>query len=174
MKSINRFCFMVALAFTACLDRLQGRAVATNVLLTPHETSRGTQSMDADAGIVTTTRNAVVKVGSDDRHFALPNAAADIPIGVLLNDQVDSGEAGVIRKQVAIFGLYAESLPANATGAINAGAEVVVDPATSGSVRQLPGASGTYVVFGRARYAVAAGGNPVSIIHCVPRVVVIP
>lgn len=173
MKTIHRICFLIALTCAAFFDRLRGRALAVNVLLTPHETHRGTQSMDADAGVVSTIFNAVVKVGSDDRHFALASAQADVPLGVLLNDEVDAGEPGVIRKVVALFGLYHESLAANALGAIPALTEVVVDPANPGYVMALPAAAGTYYAFGRARYTVPAGGGPVSLIHCVARKIVI-
>ena len=41
------------------------------------------------------------------------------------------------------------------------------------SSRGLPTAAGTYVVFGRSRFNVAAAGDPVSVVHCVPRVVVV-
>ncbi len=139
--------------------------------MTPFETSRGTESLDADATVP--FRNAVVKTGSDDRHFALPAAAADIPRGILLNDQVDPGEPGAIRKQVAIFGLYPDTLPGVASGAIAVNAEVVADLVTPGYVRALPSVTGTYVVFGRARFAVVNAGDPVSIIHEVPRAVTV-
>ena len=139
------------------------------MVLTPFESSRGTESLDADVTVA--FRNAVVTLGSDDRHFKLPGAATDIPRGILLNDQVDSGEPGAVRKQVAIFGLFPETLPGVASGTIAANAEVVADLATPGYVKALPTASGTYVVFGRARFAVINAGDPVSIIHTVPRVV---
>ena len=86
---------------------------------------------------------------------------------------MDAGEPGAVRKQVAIFGLYPETLPGVAAGAIAANAEVVADLATPGYVKALPSAAGTYVVFGRARFAVASAGDPVSIIHAVPRVVTV-
>ena len=155
--------------------RLTGRALAINTLLTPHETSRGSQRMDADAGVVTSSYNAVVKLGSDDRHFTLPSAAADIPLGVILNDEVDANEQGRVSKNIALFGLYPESLAATTTQAIAAGTDLVVDPANPGNVIPIPTAagSGTFYTMGRCRYTVPAGGGPVSIIHCVPRKIVV-
>ena len=168
-----RLSFLLAVAGATLADRLQGRALAINddATFTPFESSRGTESLDADVAVG--FRNAVVKTGSDDRHFALPTGAADIPRGVLLNDEVPAEEVGVVRKQVAIFGVYRDTLPAAASGAIAVNAEVVADLVTPGYVRALPTAAGTYVVFGRSRFNVAAAGDPVSIVHCVPRVVVV-
>ena len=169
-----RLSFLLAVAAATLGDRLQGRALAVNdATLTPFESSRGTESLDADANAVVGFRNAVVATGSDDRHFTLPASAAAIPRGVLLNDQVDPGEPGKIRKAVAIFGLYPDTLPGVAAGLIAVNAELVADLATPGRVRALPTAAGTYVVFGRARFAVAAAGDPVSIIHAVSRVVTV-
>lgn len=145
--------------------------IAINAVMTPNETSRGTQTLAADAAIAFS--NAVVKKGSDDRHFNVASLQADIPRGVLLNDQVNSDEIGVISKSIAIFGLYPESLPCVASGAIAADAEVVVDPANPGKVMTKPATAGqTYIVIGRSRFTVAASGDPVSLIHCAPRAVV--
>lgn len=168
-----RLSFLLAVACATLGDRRQGRALAINddATFTPFESSRGTESLDADVPV--SFRNAVVKTGSDDRHFALPTGAADIPRGVLLNDEVPADEVGAVRKQVAIFGLYADTLPGVSAGAIAVNAEVVADVATPGRVRALPQAAGTYVVFGRSRFNAAAAGDPVSIVHCVPRVVVV-
>ena len=168
-----RLSFLLAVAAATLGDCLHGRALAINddAVMTPFESSRGTESLDAD--VTVSFRNAVVKTGSDDRHFTLPAAATDIPRGILLNDQVDTGEPGTIRKQVAIFGLFPETLPGVASGAIAANAEVIADLTTPGYVKALPTATGTYVVFGRARFAVINAGDPVSIIHTVPRIVTV-
>ena len=91
----------------------------------------------------------------------------------MLNDEVPADEVGTVRKQVAIFGLYADTLPGVAAGAIGVNAEVVADLATPGRVRALPTAAGTYVVFGRSRFNVVLAGDPVSLVHCVPRTVVV-
>ena len=168
-----RLSFLLAVAGATFCDRLQGRALAVNddATFTPFESSRGTESLDADGPVV--FRNAVVKTGSDDRHFALPTGTVDIPRGVLLNDEAPAEEVGVVRKQVAIFGVYRDTLPAVAAGPIPVNAEVVADLVTPGYVRALPTAAGTYVVFGRSRFNVAAAADPVSLVHCVPRVVVV-
>ena len=156
-------------------DRLQGRALAINddAVFAPNEAAHGTENLDADANAVVSFRNAVVVIGSDDRHFTVPAAATDIPRGVVLNDTVDIGEPGAVRKAVAIFGVHGGTLPGVAAGAIAVNAELVADLTTPGRVKALPTVAGTYVVFGRARFAVAAAGDPVSIIHCVPRVVTV-
>jgi hypothetical protein len=156
------------------------RPIAINATpLTPMETARGTESLDADSGAIA-YKNAVVKKGSDDRHFVAAAAQADIPYGVLLNDQVDSGEEGVIKKSIAIFGLYPESLPcvSDGSGTIAAGAQVVVSAAggaAAGKVKTLPAGAGTYFIIGRSRFAVAAtDGDPVSLIHCCAEKFIIP
>ncbi len=169
-----RLSFLLAVACASLGNQLQGRALAINdddATFTPFESSRGTESLDADVAV--SFRNAIVKIGSDDRHFALPTAAGDIPRGILLNDEVPAEEIGAVRKQVAIFGVYRDTLPAVSAGAIAVNAEVVADLATPGRVKALPTAAGTYVVCGRSRFAVAAAGDPVSLVHCVPRVVVV-
>jgi hypothetical protein len=144
--------------------------------LTPLETSRGTESMAADAAIA--LLNAVVKKGSDDRHFAATAAQADIPYGVLLNDMVGSDEAGVIQKSIAVFGLYPESIPCVSDGssAIAVTDRIVASAASAGKVKKMPSTSGqTYIVIGRPRFAVAAtDGDPVSLQHCVPYAVTNP
>ena len=100
-----RLSFLLAAACATLGDRLHGRALAINddATFTPFESSRGTESLDADVAVA--FRNAVVKIGSDDRHFALPTGAADIPRGVLLKDEVPAEEVGVVRKEGAIFGV---------------------------------------------------------------------
>ena len=165
-----RLSFLLAAACAALGDRLQGRALATNddATFTPFESSRGTESLDAEAPV--SFRNAVVRIAdSGDRVFTLPQFATDIPRGILLNDEVPNDEVGAVRKQVAIFGVYPDTLPGVAAGPIPVNAELVADLGTYGYVRALPTAPGTYVVFGRSRFAVAAQGDPVSIIHCLPR-----
>lgn len=160
------------------IRQLFARPIAINATpLTPTITSRGTESMAADATV--TFLNAVVKKGSDDRHFgAVTTTQTDVPYGVLLNDKVDIGEAGVIQKFVAIFGLYPESLDcvSDGTGTIAVNGEVVASATTAGQVRAKPTTSGqAYLVIGRSRFAVAAtAGDPVSLVHCCPRAVTNP
>ena len=170
-----RLSFLLATACAALGDRLQGRALAINddAVFAPNEAAHGTESLDADANALVSFRNAVVVIGSDDRHFTLPAAATDIPRGILVNDTVDAGEPGNIRKNVAIFGVHPGTLPAVAAAPIAVNAELVADLGTPGYVKTLPTAAGTYVVFGRSRFTVATAGDPVSIIHGVPHVVTV-
>ncbi len=166
---MKRTLFQSRIRLRSALDRLRGRALAINVGLTPSETSRGTQSSIPDTAI--SFSNALVKLGATDREFTLIAAATDIPLGIVINDAVTTNDISAgMPKAVALLGLYPESLPGVASGAIAAGAEVVADLVTPGYIKQLPSASGTYVVIGRARRAVVSAGDPVSIIHEVPRV----
>jgi hypothetical protein len=166
---MKRTLFRTRIRIRSAFDRMRGRALAINAVLTPSETSRGTQSSVPDTAI--SFPNALVKIGATDREFTPVTAASDIPLGILQNDAVTSSDVtSAVPKVIALLGLYPESLPAVASGAIAALAEVVADVVTPGYVKQLPSASGTYVVIGRARRAVASAGDPVSIIHEVPRV----
>jgi hypothetical protein len=169
---MRRFFFIIGIALAAIGNSLRGRALATNVAFTPQETSHGTASLDADGAIG--FANAVVVRGSDDRHFKLTVDGSEIPLGVLQRDMVDSGEAGVVKKGIGLFGLYPESLPAVAAAAIAADAELVVDVATPGRVKTFPNTTGTWYLIGRSRFAAAAAGDPVSIAHRVPVKVVVP
>ena len=170
-----RLSFLLAVACASLNDRSRGRALATNddAVFAPNEAANGTESLDADANALVSFANAVVVIGSDDRHFTLPAAATDIPRGILVNDTVDAGEPGAVRKNVAMFGVHRGTLLGVAAAPLAVNAEVVADLTTPGRVRPLPTASGTYVVFGRSRFAVVSAGDPVSIIHCVPRVVTV-
>jgi hypothetical protein len=175
---MRRFFFVISVALVSLGDCLRGRAMAINATpLTPTETSRGTDNLQPDAAIA--FKNAVVKKGSDDRHFAATNGQADIPYGVLLNDEVDSGEVGSpLNKTIAVFGLYPDSIPcvSDGSGAIAANDRIVASVASPGKVKKMPATSGqTYVVIGRARLAVAAtDGDPVSLVHSVPREITNP
>lgn len=168
---MKRFLFLISAAFLVAMDTLRGRGYAVNAVMTPHESDDGTESAYCDAAIG--FPNAVVKSGSDDRHVVLTSLVGDIPRGVILNDECPADEVGILKKVVALFGIYEGTLPAVAAAAIPVGAEVVVDLATPGRVKALPAGAGTYQVIGRNRFTVAAPGDPVSLIHCVPRAVVV-
>jgi hypothetical protein len=174
MNPIKRISFLIGLVFVAISDALRGRALATNIVFTPQETSHGTESLLGDAAV--TFANAIVtKTGAtDDRHFKLCTLVSDIPYGILQRDMVDTGETNSVPKGIAVFGIYPESLPAVAAAAIAVNDRLVADLATPGRVKTLPVASGTYYVIGRSRFAVAAAGDPVSIQHHVAGPVVIP
>ncbi len=161
--------FHSALLFAAILDTLRGRAVATNAVMVPMEVNhRGTDNVWPDIGVVIPFRNALVKFSTDDRHFAATSAQADVPRGIILNDQVDAGEANTIKKAVALFGIYPGTLPGVASAPIAANTLLVADPTNPGQIIGLPAAAGTYIVFGRARLNVVNAGDPVSIIHTLP------
>jgi hypothetical protein len=172
MNHIKRILFLIGVALGAASNALRGRALATNVVFTPQQTSHGTVSLDATAAIA--TKNYVVCRGADDRHFKVGTLVTDVPLGVLQNDEVDAGEVDVVKKAIALFGLYPESLPAVAAAAILVDALLVIDLATPGRVKTIPATTGTYLVIGRSRFAAAAAGDPVSIAHCVPYAVVVP
>lgn len=172
MNQIRRIFFLIGIAFAAIAHSLRGRALATNIVFTPQQTSHGTVNLDGTAAIA--FKNAVVCRGADDRHFKVGTLVGDMPLGVLQNDEIASDEVDVTKKGIALFGLYPESLPAVAAAAIAVDAELVIDLATPGRVKTLPVAAGTYIVIGRSRFTAAAAGDPVSITHCVPRVVVVP
>jgi len=171
MNPFKRITFLCALVFAAIADALRGRALATNVVFTPQQTSHGTVSLDGTAAIA--TKNYVVVRGADDRHFKIPSAATDVPLGILLNDEIATDEVDVVKKNIALFGLYPESLPAVAEAAIAVDALLVQGVGTPGRVKTLPGTTGTYFVIGRSRFTVANAGDPVSIAHCLPYAVVV-
>src|SRR4051812_33896685 len=116
MKLIHSLAAAALLAGTALFRR---RNVAVNATLTPLELSAlGIDSLDVDAAI--SLRDAVVKKGSDDRHIVvspIATAQTDIPYGVLINDEAASDEVGVVKKNVAVFGLYPGSLRCISDGA---------------------------------------------------------
>jgi hypothetical protein len=168
----RRALFRIGMLFARVEHLLSGRALATNVTFTPQQTSHGTASYDATAAIA--FKNAVVCRGADDRHFKLGTLVTDVPLGILFNDEVDSGDADVVKKVVGIFGLYPESLPFVHAAACAVDALMVIDLATPGRMKALPVAAGTYLVCGRNRYTAAAAGDPGSLAHCVPYTVVVP
>lgn len=172
VSRLRRALFRVGMLFALLGHRLRGRALATNIVFTPQQTSHGTVSLDGTAAIA--TKNYVVCRGADDRHFKVGTLITDVPLGVLLNDEIETAEVDVTKKNIALFGLYPESLPAVAAAAIAVDALLVIDLATPGRVKTLPAAAATYLVIGRNRFTVANAGDPVSIAHCVPYTVVVP
>ena len=168
--TIQRFFFLIGIAFAAIANSLRGRGLATNVVFTPQQTSHGTVSLDATAAIA--FKNAVVCRGADDRHFKLGTLVGDVPLGILMNDEVDSGEVDVVKKTVGLFGVYPETLPFVHAAACAVDALMVIDLATPGRMKALPGAPGTYLVCGRNRFTSAAAGDPGSLAHCLPYVIV--
>jgi hypothetical protein len=167
----RRALFRIGIFFAHFANRSRGRSLATNVLFTPQQTSHGTVSLDGTAAIA--TKNYVVCRGADDRHFKVGTLVTDVPLGVLLNDEIATDEVDVVKKNIALFGLWPESLPAVAAAAILVDARLVIDLATPGRVKTLPTVPGIYIVIGRSRFAAAGAGDPVSIAHCTPYSVVV-
>jgi hypothetical protein len=122
--------------------------------------------LDGTAAIA--TKNYVVVRGADDRHFKLVSAVGDLPLGILLNDEIATDEVDVVKKNIALFGLWPESLPAVAEAAIDVDAWLTPGVGTLGRVKALPATPGIYWVIGKSRFTVGAAGDPVSIAHCVP------
>jgi len=169
---MRRALFLLSLRCRAFLDLMGRRALAANATpLTPTEVDAlGIDNLQPDAAIA--YKNALVKKGSDDRHFAATGAATDIPYGILLNDEVDAADVGSpLNKGIAVLGLYPGSIPCVSDGAaaILAGDLIVASVATAGNVKKLPATPGAYYVIGRSRFAVAAtASDPVSLEHCTP------
>jgi len=173
-EAVSRFrraLFRVGMFFALIAHRLRGRTLATNVVFTPQQTSHGTASLDGTAAIA--TKNYVVVRGADDRHFKLVSAVGDVPLGILLNDEIATDEVDVVKKNIALFGLWPESLPAVAEAAIAVDDWLTPGVGTLGRVKTLPTVAGVYWVIGKSRFTVAAAGDPVSIAHCVPFKVVV-
>jgi len=140
-------------------------------LMTPTQTARGTESLYPDAAIAFS--HAVVHTGSDDHHFAAANGTKS-PRGIVIHDLVSAQDiASGIKKNLAIFGIYTDSLQCVASGPIAADAQVVADPGNPGKVMQLPTDSGTYWVIGKSRFTVTTAGDPVSLAHNVPELVTV-
>lgn len=152
--------------WAAFVDAWRGRGLATNAVMTPGETSHGTASLDGTAAIA--TKNYLVVRGADDRHFKVPGAVTDVPLGILLNDELGTTEVDAVKKNIALFGLWPDTLPGVAAAAIAVDAWVVPDLATPGRVKALPATPGTYWAVGKSRFTVANAGDPVSIVHCTP------
>src|SRR4051794_31810212 len=104
MKHLQRILFLLGCVFSRTADQLCGRSLATNVVFTPQQTSHGTVSLDGTAAIA--TKNYVVCRGADDRHFKVGTLVTDVPLGVLLNDEIETAEVDVTKKSIALFGLY--------------------------------------------------------------------
>ena len=106
------------------------------------------------------TRFLVGKIGSDSGHVVAAGVS-DIPIGLIM-DEADAAEQGVT---VALFGLQERGLVGVASGSITAGDQLVAG--ASGTLRTLPGTTGTYYIVGRAlKDAVTTA--PVEFIPCFP------
>lgn len=169
--SFSRIYFLVALTLTAASDVLRGRRLAINTVMTPNECRDGVASLHGTAAIA--TKNYVVVRGVDDQHFKIGTAVTDMPIGILINDEIATDEVDVIKKSVALFGTYQGTLTGVAEAAITVDDLLTPGVGTFGRVKTLPTTAGVYWVIGKARNTVANAGDPVSIEHCVPYKVVV-
>lgn len=164
---MKRFIFLLSAALVALSDRLLGRGLAYNdAPMTPTEVRDGVANLDATAAIA--TKNYLVVRGADDSHFKVTSAATDFPLGILLNDEVETAEIDVVKKGIALFGSYQGSLPAVAAAAITVDDWLTPDLGTPGRVKTLPTTTGVYWVVGKSRKTVSSAGDAVSINHCVP------
>ena len=113
----------------------------------------------ADAAI--STRNLLVKIGSDAAHVALAGTS-DIPLGVV-TDEAAAAEDAV---NVELFGAGERTLLGVASAAITAGDLVVA--AANGKLRTLPTGTGTYYIIGRALGAASADGDTIEFVPSFP------
>lgn len=163
---MKRILFLLSAALVALSDRLFGRGLAYNAVMTPNECRDGVASLHGTAAIA--TKNYVVVRGADDQHFKIGSAVTDVPLGILLNDEIATDEVDVIKKSIALFGVYQGTLPGVAEAAIDVDALLTPGVGTFGRVKALPTTPGVYWVIGKSRTTVASAGDPVSIVHCVP------
>ena len=146
-----RLSFLLAVACASLNDRLQGRALAINDddAASPRSNPRAAPKASTPTPRVVRSATPSWSSAATTGTSRCPPPPTDIPRGILLNDTWTPASRARCARQVAIFGLYPDTLPGVAAGAIAVNAELVADLATPGSVKALPTASGTYVVFGR-------------------------
>ena len=168
---MKRLLFLLSVAFAALSDGLRGRALATNAIMTPNQCRDGVATLHGTAAIA--TKNYVVVRGADDQHFKIGTSVNDVPLGILINDEIATAEVDFVKKGVALFGSYQGTLEGVAEAAIAVDAELTPGVGTFGRVKTLPATTGSYMVIGRSRTTVASAGDPVSIVHCVPYIRVV-
>jgi hypothetical protein len=93
---LKRALFRIGMFFALLAHRLRGRALATNVVFTPQQTSHGTVSLDATAAIA--TKNYVVCRGADDRHFKVGTLVTTCR-SAFAERRSDLGEVDVVKKE---------------------------------------------------------------------------
>lgn len=113
----------------------------------------------ADAAL--TTRNLLVKIGSDAAHVAVCGVS-DIPLG-LATDEPAAAEEPV---NVELLGATGRTLLGVASASISAGSLLVA--AANGKLRALPGTSGTYYIIGRALGAASNDGDVIAFVPSFP------
>lgn len=147
------------LALLATCVWLVGRNPVTFLANVAEGTHAGSITKLADAAI--TTRNLLVKIGTDAGHVALAGVS-DIPLGVA-TDEPAAAEDPV---NVALLGAHAGTLLGVASAAITAGDLVVA--AANGKLRTLPTSAGTYHIVGRAIAAAGADGDTIEFVPSFP------
>lgn len=165
-RTLSRFCFFVGVVFAMFVDALCGRALAINTVMTPGEVRDGVASLHGTEAIA--TKNYIVVRGADDQHFKTGTVVGDAPLGILLNDEIALDEVDVVKKSIALFGIYQGTLPGVAEAAIAVDDLLTPGVGTFGRVKKLPTTPGVYWVIGKSRLTVANAGDPVSIVHCTP------
>ena len=138
-----------------------GLARLANIAAGTHEDS---VTKLADAAL--TTRNLVVKVGSDEDHVAVCGASDD-PCGIC----TDEPSAAEREANVAFLGATNKSRLVVGSEVIAVGARAYT--AASGKVQNLPAVAGTYYCIGRAVLACAADGDEFEIEPCFPLAVIV-
>ena len=170
-RALRSLGFLASLWLRRLVDSLRGQRLAFNAVMTPPEVKDGVASLHGTAAIA--TKNYVVVRGADDQHFKIGTSVNDVPLGILINDEIALDEVDVVKKGIALFGVHKGTLPAVAEAAIAVDAELTPGVGTFGRVKTLPVVAGSYMVIGRSRTTVAAAGDPVSIVHCVPYIRVV-
>jgi hypothetical protein len=128
-------------------------------------THKNTITRLSDAAI--TTKNLLVKVGSDADHFAIMAAVTDLPLGVC----VDTPAAAETPHAIRLLASTDETVEMVAAEAIDAGEEVYAH--SNGKVTDLPTDAATYYRVGRALTAAEADGDVLEVEPCYPQAVVV-
>lgn len=119
----------------------------------------------SDAAI--TTRNLLVKVGSDADHFAVMAAVTDLPLGVCVDKPAEAETYHAIR----LLSATDETVEMVAGGAITAGA--LVFAGSNGKVTALSATPATYFRVGRALTEATADGDVIEVEPCMPQATVV-
>lgn len=138
---------------------------AINTLPDNVGTSKNVRRYLATAAI--TTRNLLGKIGADEDHIAALSAASDEPIGVI----TDEPAAAEDPTSVELLGVTNRTLPMVASEAIDEGENVYA--AAGGKVQDKPTSAGTYWKVGKAATPAGADGDPIEVIPCTPRKLIV-
>ena len=142
MKRLNRFLFFVGAAFVAFVDALKGRALATNAVMTPNGNggrhARRSRPMPRSTFVNALRHQDRNERSGVHRCHGQQLRSADRRRAARYSLDAADVTAGTV-KNIALFGLYPESIPAVASAAaITVGDRLVLDIATPGRVKTLP------------------------------------